>query len=318
MLRYIVKRVVHGLVVMWAVATTVFLGLRALPGDPARIALGIKASDESVAALRARLGLDQPLHVQYVEWFQDILTLDLGRSITSGQEITTLLAGSVPKTLSIGMLAIVIGLLIALPAGIISATNKNEPADYAATVIAFLGISMPAFFIGILLAVLLGGWLNVLPAFGYTPLSEGVVPWFEHILMPAFAVGLPYAAIVMRMTRSSLLEVRNQQYMKTARAKGIHPRVALFKHAMQNALIPVVTVAGIQVAIILVGSVTVEIVFGIRGLGRLLVNSMLNHDYPVVQAVILVVAAIMVGMNIFVDLLYTLIDPRIRYGGEES
>ena len=318
MLRYIVKRVVHGLVVMWAVATTVFLGLRALPGDPARIALGIKASDESVAALRARLGLDQPLHVQYVEWFRDILTLDLGRSITSGQEITALLAGSVPKTLSIGMLAIVIGLLIALPAGVISATNKNEPADYAATVVAFLGISMPAFFIGILLAVLLGGWLNVLPAFGYTPLSEGVVPWFEHILMPAFAVGLPYAAIVMRMTRSSLLEVRNQQYMKTARAKGIHPRVALFKHAMQNALIPVVTVAGIQVAIILVGSVTVEIVFGIRGLGRLLVNSMLNHDYPVVQAVILVVAAIMVGMNIFVDLLYTLIDPRIRYGSEES
>lgn len=318
LLRYVVKRVAHAVFVIWAVATTVFFGLRAIPGDPVRQALGIRASDESVAAVRADLGLNEPLHVQYVEWMIDIVTLDLGRSIVESQVIMVMIQRSAPKTFSIGAVAIVLGLLIAIPAGVISATNKNHLPDYVATVVAFLGISMPAFFIGILLIVVFGVWLNLLPIFGYTSLEEGVVPWFKSILLPALSVGLPYAAIVTRMMRSSLLEELNRPYMRTARAKGLTPRVQLYKHAIQNALIPVVTVAGIQVAIILVGSVTVEVVFGIRGLGRLLVQSMLNHDYPVVQAVILLVASVMVFMNLLVDLSYTIIDPRVRYDGEST
>lgn len=200
---------------------------------------------------------------------------------------------------------------------IISATRQQEPIDYVATVAAFLGLSMPAFYVGILLALLFGVWFDLLPVFGYTPLSEGFVPWIQGIFLPGLAVGLPYAAIIMRMTRSSLLEVMNKPYMKTARAKGVGSRVRLYKHALQNALIPVVTVAGIQLALILVGSVTVELVFGIQGLGRLLVGSILDQDYPVTQAVILLVAGVMVFTNLVVDLVYTVLDPRIGYGGDE-
>jgi peptide/nickel transport system permease protein len=300
---------------MWLVATTVFFGLRLIPGGPVRTMLGQEATPEAVAALRAELGLNRPVYVQYVDWLTDMLLFDFGQSLSTGQSVTTLVSQAAPKTLSVGVLAIVIGLAVAIPTGIVSATRKGEPVDYVATISAFLGVSMPAFFVGILLALLFGVWLNLLPVFGYTPPSEGVVPWLKSILLPGIAVGLPYAAVVMRMMRSSLLEVLNEPYMRTARAKGVSSRIVLYKHALQNALIPVVTVAGIQLALVLVGSVTVELVFGIQGLGRLLVDSMLDRNYPVTQAVILIVAAVMVFTNLAVDLVYTVIDPRIGYGG---
>lgn len=315
---YIAKRISHAAFIMWLVATTVFFGLRLIPGGPVQTMLGQEATPQAVRALREQLGLNRPLYVQYADWMTDMLVLDLGQSITSGQQVLTLIGRAAPKTLSIGALAIVIGLAVAIPTGIISATRKQEPIDYLATVSAFLGLSMPAFFVGILLALVFGVWYNLLPVFGYSPISEGVVPWFKSILLPGVAVGLPYAAVVMRMMRSSLLEIQGKQYMQTARAKGVDGPVRLFKHAMQNALIPVVTVAGIQLALVLVGSVTVELVFGIQGLGRLLVDSMLDRDYAVTQAVILLVAAVMVFTNLAVDLAYTVIDPRIRYGGESA
>lgn len=318
MYRYLLKRVLHGLFVMWLVATVVFLGLRAIPGGPIRTMLGPEATPEAVAALEQELGLNQPLYVQYVDWFIGFLGGDFGTSITTGEAVSTLLVSAAPRTFSIGLIGVIVGLGIAIPAGIISATRKEQPADYVATVSAFLGLSMPAFFIGILLALVFGVWFDLLPIYGYTPLSEGVLPWLQSILLPGIAVGLPYAAIVMRMMRSSLLEVLNEPYMQTARAKGVASRIRLFKHALQNAMIPVVTVAGIQIALILVGSVTVEIVFGIHGLGRLLVDSILDQDYPVTQGVILVIAGVMVTMNIVVDFAYTAIDPRIRYGGGEQ
>lgn len=316
MKKYVAKRVLHALFVMWLVATVVFFGLRAIPGGPIRAMLGPEATPSAVESLRTQLGLDQPLYVQYVEWFFELLSGDLGTSITTGQEITTLVAAAFPRTFSIAIVGVIVGLGLAIPAGIVSATRKHEPADYVATIGAFLGLSMPAFFIGILLALVFGVRLGLLPIFGYTPIGEGFVPWLRSIILPGVAVGLPYAAIVMRMMRSSLLETMNEPYMTTARAKGIDSRVRLYKHAMQNALIPVVTVAGIQVALILVGSVTVEIVFGIQGIGRMLVDSIIDRNYPVTQAVILLVAAIMVFANLAVDILYTFIDPRIRYGGE--
>jgi peptide/nickel transport system permease protein len=246
----------------------------------------------------------------------DLITLDLGPSFTSGASVNDLLATALPRTISIAVLAIIIGFGIAIPAGIISATRKGEPIDYVATIAAFAGLSMPAFFIGILLALVFGVWFSMLPVFGYVPLSEGVDQWFAHLILPAIAVGTPYAAVIMRMMRSSLLEVLGSPYMKTARSKGVSRRVQLYKHAFQNALLSVITIAGIQVALILTGSITVEIVFGINGIGRLLVDSMLDRDYPVVQGVILVVAAIMVFTNLFIDILYTFIDPRIRYGSD--
>jgi peptide/nickel transport system permease protein len=313
MLRYLFKRVSHAAFVIWLVATTVFVGLRAMPGDPARLALGMRAPEEAVNNLRRQLGLNDPIYVQYIDYWGSLLQLDFGQSIQNGQGVTEVILTAAPKTLSIATVALVVGLTISIPAGIIAATNKNQVEDYLSTIGAFFGVSMPAFFFGILLSLIVGGWLNLLPTYGYTELSEGVIPWLQSILLPGLAVGVPYAAIVMRMMRSSLLEELSQQYMETARAKGVPPRTALVKHALQNALIPVVTVAGIQVAFLLTGSVTVELVFGIKGLGRVLIDAMLTNDYPVVQGAILLVAGIMVYMNLLVDIVYTFVDPRIRY-----
>ncbi|SFL65542.1 peptide/nickel transport system permease protein [Halogranum rubrum] len=318
MRQYILKRVAHAVFIMWLVATTVFFGLRAIPGGPVATMLGQEATPAAKRALREQLGLDQPWYVQYVDWMVDLATFNFGQSLTNNQAVSDLVMQAAPRTLSIGIVAVVVGLSVAVPAGIVSATRKREPVDYVATVVAFLGLSMPAFFVGILLALVFGVWLDLLPVFGYVPISEGLVPWFESILLPGLAVGLPYGAVVMRMMRSSLLEVLDEPYMKTALAKGVNSRVRLYKHALQNALIPVVTVAGIQLALVLVGSVTVELVFGIQGLGRLLVDSMLDRNYPVTQVVILLVSAVLVFTNLAVDLAYTAIDPRIRYGSESA
>lgn len=317
MRRYVAKRVLHAVFVMWLVATVVFVSLRLIPGGPVQAMLGLEATPESIAALRARLGLNDPLYVQYVHWMWDLVRLEFGNSIVQHESVAKMAGQAAPKTFSIAAVGIVVGLALSLPAGLVSATRRREPIDYVATIAAFLGLSMPAFYVGILLALVFGVWFDVLPVFGYEPLSEGVGPWLRSILLPGVAVGLPYAAIIMRMLRSSLLEEMNRPYMTTARAKGVGGRVRLYKHALQNALIPVVTVAGIQLALVLVGSVTVELVFGIKGLGRLLVESILNHDYPVTQAVILLVAGVMVFTNLVVDLTYTVLDPRIRYEGEE-
>lgn len=316
MRRYIAKRVLHAVFIMWLVATVVFFGLRAIPGGPVRTMLGQEATPQAVHSLRHQLGLDQPLPVQYVHWFGRMITGNFGNSLTNGQPVTTLVAQAAPRTASIALVAVVVGLLVAVPTGIISATRKRQPIDYIATLAAFTGVSAPAFFVGIVLALVFGVWQHWLPVVGYTPLSAGVIPWFKGVLLPGVAVGLPYAAVIMRMMRSSLLEVLDKPYMRTARAKGLSGSVRLYKHAFQNALIPVITVAGIQLALVLVGAVTVELVFGIQGLGRLLTNSMLDRNYPVTQGVILLVAFVMVFTNLAVDIAYTAIDPRIRYGDD--
>jgi len=318
MKRFILKRLIYTVFLMWLIATTVFFGLRLVPGGPVRTMLGTDATEEDVQAIRDSLGLNDPLPEQYLDWMASLLQFDLGESIRTGQSVTEILVSALPKTLSIGVVAVLIGLAIAIPTGVISATRQGRIEDYVATFVAFFGLSLPAFFIGILLLVVFGVWFGILPTFGYTPLSEGVVGWFTSILLPAIAVGLPYSAVVMRMMRSSLLEEFGSQYIRTARMKGVPSRVRLYKHALRNALIPVVTVAGIQLALVISGSVTVEIVFGIRGIGQVIVDSVLNRDYPVTQGVILIIAAGFVLTNLLVDIAYMFIDPRIRYEGEEA
>lgn len=316
MRRYILKRTLYAVFIIWLVATVVFFATRALPGGPAQTMLGGKASPEAIQELRHRLGMHRPIWVQYANWMTGLITLDFGTSLTSGEQIEKVILGAAPRTFSIGMIGILTGLTVAIPTGIVSAVYKDRPLDYGATITAFLGLSMPAFFIGIVLLVVFGVYLSVLPTFGYVPMDEGVVPWFKHLLLPGIAVGLPYAAIIMRMMRSSLLEVLGEPYMKTAKAKGVPPRIRLWKHGFQNAMIPVITVAGIQIAVILVGSVTVEVVFAIEGLGRLLVDSILRRNYPVTQVVIVLIAFVLVFANLVVDIVYTFVDPRIRYGGD--
>jgi peptide/nickel transport system permease protein len=317
MKRYLAKRLVHSVFVVFFVATVVFAAVRAIPGDPARLMLGGDADPSALQALRTELGLDQPVYVQYLRWLRRIAIGDFGESIRTQEPVLESIVQVAEPTLSIAALAMLLALVIAIPAGIISAVKRYQVEDYLATMVSFFGISMPAFWIGIVLILLVGTNFEWIPTFGYTPLSEGVVPWLQSIVLPSIAVGLPYAGILMRMMRSSMLEVLNEDYMRTAEAKGLSRNLVLFKHGLQNALIPVITVAGIFLAVVLGGVVAVEIVFGIRGLGRLLIGSINRRDFPVIQGTVIVVAFVFVFTNLVVDILYTMINPKIKYGGGE-
>ncbi len=312
--RYVVRRVLGAVLVMWAVATLVFFMMRIIPGDPIAAMLFDTGDAATVAHLREKLGLDQPLVVQYVKWFWSTLHGDFGASLYgSHQAVATMIVEAFPRTLSLTTLAFIVATAIAVPAGLIAATRRNSTADHAVTVVAFLGLSMPDFWLGILLIILFAANLHWLPAIGYVPLSRGFWPWLSHLILPAIAAGTAFSAIIARMIRSSMLEVLKTDYIRVADAKGLARAVVVLRHAFPNALIPVVTVMGIALALLMANAVVVENVFAIKGLGRLLIGSILNRDYPVVQGAVLVVSTIFVLLNLVVDLLYTVIDPRIRY-----
>lgn len=314
MSRYLVRRTIGALIVMWAVATLVFFMLRIVPGDPIGAMLFDAGDAQAVEDLRRRMGLDQPVWMQYLIWFWNMFQGDLGASIYGSRvPVTQLLAEALPRTLSLAFLSFVLALVIAVPAGLIAATRRNTGWDHSVTFVAFLGLSMPDFWLGILLIIVFAANLQWLPAIGYVPLSDGFWPWLEHLILPSIAVGTAFSAIIARMIRSAMLEVLKTDYMRVARAKGLKDSVLILRHALPNALIPVVTVVGIAFALLMAGAVVVENVFAIKGLGRLLIQGILNRDYPVVQGAILVVSAIFVFSNLLVDMLYTLIDPRIRY-----
>lgn len=317
MKQYIAKRIAHSLLVIYLVATVVFLAVRAIPGDPARLMLGGDADAAAIAALRKELGLNQPIYVQYFRWLRRIVVGDIGDSIRTQEPVLDLLIQVSGPTVSIAALGMLVALAIAIPAGIISAVKRYQIEDYIATFVSFFGISVPAFWIGIILILLVGVRLEWLPTFGYTPIDEGIVPWLQSIILPAIAVGLPYGGILMRMMRSSMLEVLNEDYMRTARAKGLSNNIVLFKHGLQNALIPVVTIAGIFLAIVVGGVVAVEIVFGIRGLGRLLIGSINRRDFPLIQGAVILISFVFVFANLVIDILYTMINPQIKYGEGE-
>ncbi|MFQ5973380.1 MAG: ABC transporter permease [Alphaproteobacteria bacterium] len=314
MSRYLFRRFLGAILVMWAVATLVFFMLRVLPGDPLRAMLFDVGDPAAAEVLRTKFGLDQPMYVQYVKWFGRVAVGDLGNSIYGSRiEVARIIREAFPRTMSLASLSFLIALAIAVPAGLISAIRKHSALDHAVTVVAFLGLSMPDFWLAILLIIVFAANLHWLPAIGYTPLSEGFWPWFSHLILPSIAIGTPFAAIIARMVRSSMLEVLNMDYIQVARSKGLlTPRLILI-HAFPNALIPVVTVMGIALALLMAGTVVVENVFAIKGLGRVLIQGILNRDFPVVQGAILVVSAIFVFANLLVDVLYTVIDPRIRY-----
>ena len=299
---------------MLAVATLVFFMIRLVPGDPIAAMLADSGGPEAREALIRKLGLDQPVLVQFWKWFVAMLQGDLGNSIYgNNQPVTTILIEALPRTMSLAFLSFIIALAIAIPAGIISATRKNTATDTAVSLFAFLGLSMPDFWLAILLIIVFAANLQWLPAIGYVPLSEGFWPWLSHLILPSIAIGTGFSAIIARMIRSSMLEVMQADYMRTAASKGLTMRVQMLRHAFPNALIPVVTVIGIAFALLISGAVVVENVFAIKGLGRVLIQGIQNRDYPVVQGAVLVVSAFFVLSNLAVDLLYAVIDPRIRY-----
>lgn len=314
MTQYIIRRLIHSIFIIWGVATLVFFGLRAVPGDPVVQMLGPEYTPEAAELLRDKLGLDEPIYIQYVKWMGNIVQGDLGQSISTGETVNEAIANGLPRTMSIAGIAFIFSILIALPAGIISALKRNTFIDYLVSTIAFVGVSMPSFWFGILLIVIFAVQLGWFPAVGYaSPTRDGIWEWFKHLILPGLAVGAAFSAILMRFVRTGLLEVLGSDYIRTARAKGLAERAVLVRHALRNSLIPVVTVAGIQLALLLSGTVIIEIVFAIRGIGRILIGSIFNKDYPIVQGIILLISAIFVLANLVVDILYTFLDPRIRY-----
>ncbi|HMM42082.1 MAG TPA: ABC transporter permease [Thermomicrobiales bacterium] len=314
MTRYIIRRLLYALFIIWGCATIVFFMLRLVPGDPVSVMLSGEYSPEAAAQLRKNLGLDQPLYRQYVTWMGNVLQGDLGASIATKEPVTRAIMRALPKTLSITALGFLIGVVIAIPTGMLAALKRGSAFDFIASTATFAGISLPTFWFGIVFILIFAVRLGWLPSVGYVSPSDGLWPWFEHLLLPGLAAGVGEAAILMRFMRAGLLEVLGSDYIRTARAKGLSERRVILGHAMRTALIPVVTVAGLSLAGLLGGLVITETVFSISGVGRLLTSAIFNKDYPIVQGVILLITLIFVLANLIVDIAYTVLDPRIRYG----
>lgn len=316
MLLYMSKRLLHAAVVIWAVATTVFFIVRLVPGGPAAALLGAEYTPEAAQAIEQRLGLNEPVYVQYWRYFGNLLELDLGTSIASGDSVLALLLDAFPRTASLSFMGLMIGLLLALPLGVMAARRKAKITGPLATSVGLLGLSLPTFWLGMLLILGFAVNLQLFPAYGYEPLQEGVFTWLYHVFLPGIALGLWYAAPIVLITRSSMAETLAQPYIRTAQAKGMSQSVIIVKHALPNALIPVLTMAGIATGLLLSGAVVTEVVFAINGVGRVLVAAIHNRDYPVIQGIILLISVIFVLVNIIVDLLYALVNPRIRFARE--
>lgn len=300
--------------VLFIVSLIVFSLLHLTPGDPAISMLGEEATPESIALLRERMGLDEPLPVQYAKWAGAVITGDLGRSVRSNQPVSESIMERLPVTIELSILSVIVSLIIAIPVGIIAAMRRNSPVDTASTTVALLGVSIPNFFLAILLIFLFSVRLGWLSPIGYTPILEDPIDNLKRMIMPAITLGTALSAIVMRMTRSSLLEVLDQDYVRTARAKGLRESRVVRGHALKNALVPVVTVVGLQIGGLLGGTIITETIFVLPGIGRLLVDAIFQRDFPVVQGVVLFAALAFLFANLAVDLLYAYIDPRIRYG----
>lgn len=313
---YIIKRVLGAILVMWAVATLVFFMLRILPGDPLAAMLFDAGDPQAAEELKTKFGLDQPMYVQYWKWFTLALQGDLGASIYGSRvPVSQILIEAAPRTLSLAALSFCVAVIIAIPAGLVSALRRGSAVDHGVTLVAFIGLSMPDFWLGILLILFFAANLGWLPAIGYQPMSEGFWRWLSHLILPAIAAGTAFSAIIARMVRSSMLEVMKTDYVRVAIAKGLRPSRVTMGHAFPNALIPVITVMGIAFGLLMASTVVVETVFAIKGLGRVLIEGILNRDYPVVQGAILTVSFIFVFVNLIVDILYGVIDPRIRVQG---
>ena len=334
MLNYVARRVVSTIPVMAVVALFVFSLLYLAPGDPAAIIAGDQASPADVDRIRAGLGLDRPFIVRFVEWLWNVLQGNLGTSIFTNLPVTTMIQQRLEPTISLMVLTLILSVGLAVPMGVLAAWKHGTWIDRVIMMVAVFGFSVPVFVVGYLMAYVFAldglgladkaAWLfgpgagdavssMMLPVQGYTPLSRGVGPWLSNLILPAVTLGGVYIALIARITRATMLEVLSQDYIRTARAKGVGNSTVLFLHALKNAAVPIVTVIGIGVALLIGGAVVTESVFAIPGLGRLVVDAILRRDYPIIQGVVLLFSFVYVLVNLGVDLVYTVVDPRIRY-----
>ena len=313
MLAYIAKRLLATIPVMAIVAVFVFALLRLTPGDPAAIIAGSAATSQDVAAIRLRLGLDQPIVAQFFVWLSHIVRGDFGESFFFKKTVASLVADRIEPTLMLSLTTMAWSIAIAVPLGVLAAYRQGTWIDRIVMGFSVLGFSVPVFVIGYVLIYIFAIELNWLPVQGYRPLRDGLWPCLERLILPSLTLSVIYIALIARITRTSVLEVLGEDYIRTARAKGLTDRVVLMRHALRNAAVPIVTVIGIGVALLIGGVVVTESVFSIPGLGRLTVDAVLARDYPTVQAVILLFSFVYVLINLLVDVSYTVLDPRIRY-----
>jgi peptide/nickel transport system permease protein len=309
----IIRRLVATIPVMGVVAIGVFALLHVTPGDPAVIIAGDYATNEDIARIRAKLGLDQPFVTQVGIWLGRIVRGDLGTSIFSGLPVSTLIGQRAETTMALTVLALLISIGLGVPLGVLAAWKRGSWIDRVVMVFAVSGFSMPVFWLGFLLVYVFAISFHWLPVQGYQSFRTGLWPFLRHLILPAITLSVIYMALIARMTRASMLGVLSEDYIRTAFAKGLAPRRVLLRHALKNASLPVVTIIGIGFALLIGGSVVTESVFALPGLGRLTVDAIIRRDYPVIQGVILVVSGVYVLVNLVVDLLYVVLDPRIRY-----
>lgn len=310
---YVVRRIAGMIPTLVIVAMISFLLIHLVPGDPAIAMLGGDATPEQLSALRHDMGLDQPLIYQFVAWFSRVLRGNLGQSYYLGRPVAQAIAERLPATFSLAVLALAFAVAIGVPSGIAAAVNHNSMLDQLVMGVALLGVSLPGFWVGLSLILMFSVKLGLLPTGGYVPFSENPVDCLVHMIMPAVSLGFLQAGLIARMARSSMLEVIGQDYVRTAKAKGLTPRSVVMKHALRNAAVPIVTVVGNSFSVLLGGAAVVETVFTYPGLGRLVVLAVQRRDYPLVQGAILFLAATCVLVNLMVDLCYCFIDPRIRF-----
>jgi peptide/nickel transport system permease protein len=313
MLSYILRRILSTLPVMGIVALFVFSLLYIAPGDPAAVIAGDQASPADVERIRQGLGLDRPFLIQFGSWLWNILHGDLGTSIFTNLPVAKMIAQRIEPTFSLMAITLVLTILVAVPLGVVAAWKAGSWVDRTIMAFAVFAFSLPVFVVGYVLAYVFALQFEWLPVQGYTPLTAGVWPWLKNLILPALALGTVYIALIARITRASMLEVLQQDYVRTARAKGLGQRNILFVHALKNAAVPIVTVIGIGIALLIGGAVVTESVFAIPGLGRLTIDAILRRDYPVIQGIVLLFSFLYVLVNLMVDVTYTLVDPRIRY-----
>lgn len=313
MIAYLVRRLLATIPVMMVVAVVVFSLIHVAPGDPAAIIAGDNVTPKQIAEIRARLGLDEPLWRQFALWIDNLAHGDLGTSIFSQKPVTELIAQRAEPTIALTTTTLIVAISIAITAGVLAAWKVGTWVDRGVMIVAVMGFSVPVFVVGYGLVYLFSMQLKWLPVQGYAPIADGLVPFIRHLILPSIALGLAYVALIARITRTSMLEVLAEDYIRTADAKGVATRPKLVRHALKNAAVPIATVIGIGVALLIGGVVITESVFNIPGIGRLTVDAILKRDYPIIQGIILVFSAVYVLINLAIDMLYTVLDPRIRY-----
>jgi peptide/nickel transport system permease protein len=315
MVRYLIPRLAESVVTFVLVTIVVFIGVRALPGDPARALAGEESDPATVEAVRHSFGLDQPIPVQYVKYVGNALHGDLGTSSRTGLPVASSIGHAIPVTLQLSVFAITIAALIGVGAGLIAAVRRRGPANWAANSVALIGLSVPSFWLGLMGVLVFAIAYPILPASGFVSVFDNPVESFRHLLMPAVVLGSGLAAVIMRQTRSAMIDALSTDYVRTAKAKGLGGSQVVVGHALRNSLIVVTTIVGLQLGALISGAVVTEQIFVLPGFGKLIIDAVFTRDYPMIQGVVLVTATAYIVINLLVDLLYSVIDPRVRVGG---